>query len=152
MRFSTNIQLIPFPHCFKLLWPTFPTGDGQSDREGALQANSIFQIHRCFPKSAIREYGFLSFHPTPTTSLWETSCFRNGPTVGPIIRWGLSQEERSCFVQAGEKSGLRVFKFCTQPTSLVVIAASRCKNRRRVVSVLPSPEQKSLSDLNLRGL
>lgn len=81
----------------------------------------------------------------------EVSCFRNGPTVGPVIRWGLSQEEASSFVQAGENSVLIVCKFCTQPASLIVIATSLCKNQRLVLSVLPSPERKSLSDLNLQG-
>lgn len=59
---------------------------------------------------------FLSSHHG---SHLEASYFRNGPAVGPVIRWGLSQEEASGFVQAGENSGLIVFKFCTQPTSLL---------------------------------
>lgn len=63
MRFSANIQVILFAPWFKLVWPAFPTGDGQSERESVLQANGIFQINHCVPESAVCVYSFLCFHP-----------------------------------------------------------------------------------------
>lgn len=129
MEAPPQIQVIPFPRCLKLVWPSFPSGEGHCERESALQASGIFQTHPYFQKLG---YMTTALIPTPwlllgIIFLWEWPH--------PWTWWGLSQEE----AKEGESSGLKMFQFCSQPTDLVVIPASPGRNQRLVLPSLSFP-------------
>lgn len=62
MEAPPQIQVIPFPRCLKLVWPSFPSGEGHCERESALQASGIFQTHPYFQKLG---YMTTALIPTP---------------------------------------------------------------------------------------